>query len=640
MIMSIIYFILAGLALSFLVLIHELGHYIVARRNGIRVEVFSVGFGRPIIKWKMDGVEWRICWILFGGYVKPAGLDREGNVDPHDVEGGFYHSTPWARIKVAAMGPIVNIVFAFILFGIIWLCGGRAQPFSKHTKLVGYIDPNSELFINGIRPGDEIDQIDGRKFRGFQDLMYSAVTAKDQVTLKGQDINYYSSQKTPFEMSIASYPDPRMNDASFKTFGILHPARYLIYDDFASKGDNLIAESSPMFGSGIQSGDRIVWVNGNLIFSVEQLAQILNKQTTLITVVRDGKQINVEVPKFRLRDLRFTRSQMAEIDDWQHELNLKGDFLDNYFIPYSLNGNGVVQNEVHYIDDNSNELALDSGKFLRKGDKIIAVDSQKVYQSYQVLAHMQKKMANVIVQRNEKYPPLSWKSEDRRFIDSVNYKDLTQLVAMMDVTGAEKSKGNLVLLNPIEPLSQSNFVYSKEQKVIYDEKMSQVQKQINEIKDVKKRQVAIAQFEAMKNQRMLGVALQDRQVIYNPNPFNMVGHVFADTYRTLSSLVTGNLSPKWLSGPVGFVQVMHHGWSVGYKEALYWMGVISMGLGIFNLLPIPALDGGHIGFSLYEMISRKKVSVKVMERMVLPFAILLICLILFVTFQDVLRIFK
>ena len=170
--------------------------------------------------------------------------------------------------------------------------------------------------------------------------------------------------------------------------------------------------------------------------------------------------------------------------------------------------------------------------------------------------------------------------------------------------------------------------------------MAAAQKQISEIKDPKKQQAALIQFAAMKDQRKLGLALQDRQVIYNPNPVRMVGDVVSDTYRTLSSLVTGNLSPKWLSGPVGFVQVMHHGWSVGYKEALYWMGVISMGLGIFNLLPIPALDGGHICFSLYELITRKKVSVKVMERMVLPFAVLLIGLILFVTFQDVLRIFK
>src|SRR5579863_2619206 len=106
---SIIHIIFAILGLGFLIFIHELGHYIVARRKGMKVEAFSIGFGKAIYSWKRDGVIWQI-WILpFGGYVKIAGMQREGSVEPHEIRDGFYGTPPWARIHVALAGPVVNI---------------------------------------------------------------------------------------------------------------------------------------------------------------------------------------------------------------------------------------------------------------------------------------------------------------------------------------------------------------------------------------------------------------------------------------------------------------------------------------------------------------------------------------------------
>jgi regulator of sigma E protease len=196
--------------------------------------------------------------------------------------------------------------------------------------------------------------------------------------------------------------------------------------------------------------------------------------------------------------------------------------------------------------------------------------------------------------------------------------------------------GSLVLLKKVEPLTQKEFLLSSEHKSYFEEQMAK----IHALKDVRKKAELLKAVEAQKSQRILGIALKDRAVIYNPNPFILFTDVIKDTYRTFSSLLTGKLSPKWLSGPIGFVQVMQHGWSLGFKEALYWMGMISLGLAIFNLLPIPALDGGHISFSLYEMVTKKPISSKVMERMVIPFVICLIGLFIFVTFQDIRRLFN
>ena len=82
MIYSILYAALAVFALGFLVFVHELGHYFVARREKMRVEAFSIGFGRPILAWKNKGVHWQIGWIPFGGYVKIAGMDSKDSFSP------------------------------------------------------------------------------------------------------------------------------------------------------------------------------------------------------------------------------------------------------------------------------------------------------------------------------------------------------------------------------------------------------------------------------------------------------------------------------------------------------------------------------------------------------------------------------
>jgi regulator of sigma E protease len=95
-----------------------------------------------------------------------------------------------------------------------------------------------------------------------------------------------------------------------------------------------------------------------------------------------------------------------------------------------------------------------------------------------------------------------------------------------------------------------------------------------------------------------------------------------------------------MSGPVGIIQVVHQSWMVGVKEALFWMAVISLNLGIVNLLPVPVLDGGHIMFSLLEAVRKRPLRAKTMERLIIPFIGLLIVFFLYITYQDIARLFS
>ncbi|MFA5250452.1 MAG: RIP metalloprotease, partial [Parachlamydiales bacterium] len=147
-------------------------------------------------------------------------------------------------------------------------------------------------------------------------------------------------------------------------------------------------------------------------------------------------------------------------------------------------------------------------------------------------------------------------------------------------------------------------------------------------------------LESQKNEVRLGLALEEGKVNYNPSPLQLFFGVLKDMYQTFSALFSGKVHPKWMMGPVGIVQVMQSSWQLGFFEALYWLGFISLNLGIINLFPLPVLDGGHILLAAAEAASGKRLKVKMMEKLIIPFFILLILFFLYLTYNDLLRLLK
>lgn len=641
MIYNLAYMILTALALGFLIFIHELGHYFMALRAGMTVEAFSIGFGKPLMTWEHRGVKWQICLLPFGGYVRIAGMEKRGSIEPHEIADGFYGKKPWARIKVALMGPIVNIVFAFVAFAIIWTAGGRAKPFNEYTHTIGWVDPQSKLYERGLRPGDQITGLDGRPFNGFTDLMYAAFLDNQIPILKGTEVDYFTHEKKPFEMTLPVSPQVKDANRAMLLSSMMAPASYLIYGK-----DYPVSPHSPMAASGIQFGDRLLWANGELVFSTPQLITLINEQRALFTIQRGDKLILTRLPRVKVSDLRISSVERGEIDDWRHEASLNGKVQDLYFIPYNLTADGVVENSYSYLDEESNEHIYkgtprsECDSPLEKGDKIVAVDGLRVTSAFDLLDKLQTKRILMIVSRKTSLAPFSWKDADKHFEGDVNFADLKTLI---NAIGAEQPlliSGNLALLNPVTPLPHNEFSFTESLKAKVEDRFAAQKEQIEEIKDPKERAKALRYWEESQKKLMLGIVFQDHAVNYNPSPLSQFIGVFQEMYRTIFALVTGYLSPKFLSGPVGIVQVIHHGWTLGIKEALFYMAVISLNLGVINLLPIPVLDGGHICFSVWEAITGKPIKSKTMERLIIPFVVLLIAFFIFLTYHDIVRIIK
>ena len=312
MIFSFIYVILAILGLSFLIFIHELGHYWMARRVGMRVETFSIGFGRPIFSWMRDGVKWQLGWLLFGGYVKIAGQDLEGGKDPYEIPDGFFGRPPLDRIKVAIMGPAVNLLFALFIFALIWSTGGREKNFSDTTHIIGWVDPHSELYSYGVRPGDMIEAYNGLPYQVSKDNLYGPMLGGDTIGVKGFKVNYATGEKKPFDYQVKTYPHPNSMEKGIKTSGIINPANYIIYDKMPGAKENPLPEGSPLIDSGLQYGDRIVWVDGEMIFSNAQLTHVLNDKRALLTVLHGDKVTLRRVPRVEVQELKLDNTFKEE----------------------------------------------------------------------------------------------------------------------------------------------------------------------------------------------------------------------------------------------------------------------------------------------------------------------------------------
>lgn len=167
--MSLLLIVLAGiLVLGPLIAIHEFGHFWVARRCGVKVLTFSIGFGPAI--WKRvarDGTEYRLAAIPLGGFVRMLD-EREGEVAPEDLPRAFNRQSVAVRMAIVAAGPLINLFFAWLLFVVLMM-----QPGTSFKPIVGKVLPRSVAAMAGIREGDELVRIGERAVDDWESANYA-----------------------------------------------------------------------------------------------------------------------------------------------------------------------------------------------------------------------------------------------------------------------------------------------------------------------------------------------------------------------------------------------------------------------------------------------------------------------------------
>ena len=274
------------IAVACLISVHEFGHFLVARMFRTAVEVFSIGFGKPIFSARiLDGrTLFQVCWFPIGGYVKFAEADSAGAAAKGSFEETqfFASKSPWVRIAIAAAGPLANVFLTVLIFAIIF----SARITSTSTE-VGYIEQDSPAAVSGLLSGDSILQIDGRTVDSWEDVVWELMRHEndERVTLKIQ-------RGTVSQPDIVLLDLMSVDGSKADRFGIVHSSQ--LFKAVIGK----MQPSGPAEESGLREGDEIKSVNGKSVLHWLQFVEIVRdspEQQLEISIVRDGVQSMVRV---------------------------------------------------------------------------------------------------------------------------------------------------------------------------------------------------------------------------------------------------------------------------------------------------------------------------------------------------------
>ncbi|MDR3557758.1 MAG: RIP metalloprotease RseP [Syntrophobacteraceae bacterium] len=158
-----------ALVLGVLIFVHELGHFLVAKRSGVTVLRFSLGFGPKLAGFTRGNTEYRLSLIPLGGYVKMLGEDAEEELSPEEKATSFSEASVLKRLAIVFAGPFSNFIFAILVFTLIFAFSGVREL----APVIGSINPGSPAQSAGIQNGDRVVSIDGKPIRTWDDLSES-----------------------------------------------------------------------------------------------------------------------------------------------------------------------------------------------------------------------------------------------------------------------------------------------------------------------------------------------------------------------------------------------------------------------------------------------------------------------------------
>lgn len=517
--------------LGFCIFIHELGHFLTAKWCGLHVNAFSIGFKKAWGK-KIGGVDYRIGWLPFGGYVDIPQIDATSV--PHTDDGKeLPPAKPVHRLLSAFAGPFFNILFGLALGCVVWYIGVPQDSPKMREIVIQSIEKAGPAYKAGLRKNDKIVKINGETFFcTWKKFIFKTILSVGKVKLdveragKNLEISYIPqlNPNAPKEMKFEKMPWP------------YYQAKIPI-KMFPEK-------DSPAAKAGMKDGDVIVSINGKHIENFDEFTLIIN--------YCNGKVLNFVV------DRNNKIVKLAPVIPVEHEIMKK--IKPTYAIGVRLEfKNSSLKIREVFPDTPASKADLLAGDIIEKFN-------------------------------------------DEKILSTMGF--------INEITQAKDKEFTLQLKRGTKTLNI---------------KLAAVQRKIYAI----------------------GVSLL---ILDHPNPWQQFVDVIDMSYRSLQGLgvtfmnklglskTRSSIKARNLTGPIGLVTILYRSVKVGsIRFGLYFVVLVSFALAIFNLLPLPVLDGGHMTLALIEIVVRKPLHEGVVKVLTFIFIFLLFSLMIYVTYFDILR---
>lgn len=544
--------------------VHEFGHFIFAKWNGIRVDIFSIGFGPKLFAKQWGETEYSLRLVPLGGFVKIYGQDPEELANDPDPkpDRAFVSKSLGQKVSVLFGGPLFNYILAIFIFALLAVAGVQKLP-SIATRVVA----ETPAYKAGLRSGDVITAVENQPTKTFEDVA-DLIAKNPEKTLKfslmregaPQDLNITVQKEhalTPYgEESVAGVLeglDPLGREPIVATTLLNHPW-------------------------GFKSGDKIKELDGQAVTSWEGLEKII------------AKTLESPQAKLAFKVERGTETIALESGDIRPLVNKSKKDVHNFLDAANLHNPELFIQEVVAASP-----AAVAG--VKAGDRIVSINGNRVY-SFDHLRGLIQDTGELVAKTvgakvADDFYPNALKIE----IDRAG-----EIQSLSSPIKATKGK---------DPLGETIVTYT------------------------------IGILSAGKPQIPTNLIIERT---YNPFKALWIGaaETVDNTVMTvvgLKKLAFGEVSAKSVGGPIMIGKLAGDTFSSrGWRDFLRIMAIISISLGVFNLIPVPILDGGHIVFAVIESIRGRPLSQRVQQAALKVGLSLILVLMAFALFNDISRV--
>jgi len=663
------------------VIVHEFGHFIVAKLSGIKVEAFSL-FMPPILfgvqkteegmkirilpeilpkkddesgdgalcftiasKCKPSETEYRVGLIPFGGFVKMLGQDDTGPSKASDDPRSYANKPPHIRAAVLAAGVTFNVISAAIVFMIVFLVGINLKP-----AVVGGVMPGSPAERVGLKAGDEVIEIGSED----EDLDFGNIAIAAALSGRDEKVRMKVRHEDGSEEDVTLVAE-QVPGESLRGFGIMQ-AETLTIAELAGEDAEVLYERT-----GLRPGDRITSVNGKQVQTKWQMDEIVeNALVPEVTLLAErtgkDKKVTIVEAKIKLEMVPTGEGHICSMVPRFRIENLAVEKPSSTKIDRLLKKTGLKEPQ-------------EKKPFLESGDVILKIGEVAcpLYQEFRntIKDYEDKELPIQILRSNpngiEKQlvinvtPKRKKGEEDAKIGIAFNKMFDAEHPVVADTITVDDGPVKLQIprgasITAVDGVPVSNFYDVIREIRKYSNERITINYRLNE-------QVAgDVPLDVGKSEELFGVkttlaeyipfeALERTYKAAGPVDAVLMGYkktimFIAQTYVTLKRLLGGLVSPKDLMGPVGIITLSYR--IVADQPLVYYvyfLGLISSAIAVFNFLPLPPLDGGLVVLLLVEKIKGSALSERVQAIIAYTGWTLIGTLILYVTFNDIVRNF-
>ncbi|MHC4840096.1 MAG: site-2 protease family protein [Planctomycetota bacterium] len=640
--MNILYALQVLIGFGFVIFIHEMGHFLAAKRVGIKCPGFSIGFpfpwkgkegwtGKNIFKYTWRGTEYRLGWIPFGGYVQMQGqADNPSDLDDVDKgdEGDYRNKSYWQKTQVLLGGVTMNAITAVIGFVIAFQVG---VTFIEPT--VGLVDQSTNAAASGIEVGDKIIEVNGREVVDFEDVVYAGLfDGGDKIKVKVQ--RKVNGQIIEKNLVVPLDEEPR--------FGIMMPGirakhRVILTENEVKRFEDYEGENKP------EVGDEIVTVDGREIQNyLEVMAMVSSAKGELKLGLRRG--LGVDAKDFTVP---FTPSRVAMSATSAYELgfSLKPTAWVEKAIPNGPAANAGLKTSDHIVGHVVNGKVIKFGCFGDMAEVINQSEGKLVV--LQVERGDETIELNVIPKLRDGYTDRYQLGVQTRFVDPVrdDSKEATvEIIKELKVYGLRKggiaekaglkvgdvvtgaSFGDEEIYDPAEGVFGKMFggdkVFGVKGMALTFARAAKGEEVTLKVdrEGTTKSVTLKPNLEGPDSAAFIAVSAAEKRsdpVTYGFFESMKMGfyHSKKVGYKimmTFGGLFSGRISITHLGGPLVIAKRSYSLAEWGIGTLIFFLAFISINLAIVNMLPLPVLDGGQWLIVSIEAIAKKPVQGRVL----------------------------